>query len=381
VLRFPNASTSGPIVCNRSGFCFGFEFYAVRTEPEIGLAFVDGNGESTVLQDLWPYHFAAYEEVRFHFEVSVRFRPGDDGLCFPARGSGTMNTGVTPAFSQGTASKRSVPRYELTVPLALTVLRSGIPNNIPGRTLEISEGGMGVVPASQLIVGESVRVEFLVPHTGALVRATAVVRYQHERCFGLQFLRLPVEQQSIVRYWTRREGELLLAAQADDTLGEAVAKPKLPADFENSENSTRKFGIRRIVAFAGSMTVIAAVLGWWQWQQGWAELEAQLPAKETVVVQPQLKVPADAMGRRIIHQVMPEYPELARQAGVQGTVVLDTVVSVEGAVTQVKFVSGPEALSQAAKDAVRWWRYEPYFVNGQPATVETTVAVDFRLAN
>ena len=155
---------------------------------------------------------------------------------------------------------------------------------------------MGVVPASQLLVGESVRVEFLVPHMSSPVRATAVVRYQRERCFGLQFLRLPVEQQSIVRYWTRCEGELLLAAQGGATLGEAVAKRKLPPDFENSENSTRKFGIRRIVAFAVSITVIAAVLGWWQWQQGWAELEAQLPAKETVVVQPQLKVPADAMG-------------------------------------------------------------------------------------
>jgi len=289
-----------------------------------------------------------------------------------------MITGVKLAFSQGTASTRSVPRYKLTVPLALTVLRSGIPNNIPGRTLEIGEGGMGVVPASQLLVGESVRVEFLVPHMSSPVRATAVVRYQRERCFGLQFLRLPVEQQSIVRYWRRREGELLLAAQAGATLGEAVAKPKLPPD---SENSTRKFGIRRIVASAVSIMAIAAVLGWWHWQQGWAELEAQLPAKETVVVQPQLKVPADAMGRRIIHQVMPEYPEVARQAGVQGTVVLDTVVSVEGAVTQVKFVSGPEALSQAAMDAVRWWRYEPYFVDGQPATVETIVAVDFRLVN
>jgi TonB family protein len=240
---------------------------------------------------------------------------------------------------------------------------------------------MGVVPASQLLVGESVRVEFLVPHTSALVRATAVVRYQRERCFGLQFLRLPVEQQSIVRYWTRREGELLLAAPAGAPLEEGVAKPKLPPDFENSENSTRKFGIRRIVAFAVSLTVIAAGLGWWQWQQEWAELEAQLPARETMVVPPQWRVPAEEMGRRIIHQVMPEYPELARQAGVQGTVVLDTVVSVEGAVTQVKFVSGPEALSQAAMDAVRWWRFEPYFVNGQPATVETTVAVDFRLAN
>ncbi len=290
-------------------------------------------------------------------------------------------TGVTPAFSQGTASKRSVPRYKLTVPLALTVLRSGIANNIPGYTLEIGEGGMGVVPASQLLVGESVRIEFLVPHMSSPVRATAVVRHQRDRYFGLQFLHLPDEQQSVVRYWTRREGELLLAAQAGASLGGAEAKPKLPPDFENPENSTRKFGIRRIVAFAISITVIAAVLGWWHWQQEWAELEAQLPAKETVVVQPQLTVPPDAMGQRIIYQVMPEYPEFARQAGVQGTVVLDTVVSTEGAVTHMKFVSGPEALSQAAMDAVRWWRYEPSFVNGQPATVETTVAVDFRLAN
>ena len=292
-----------------------------------------------------------------------------------------MSTGVTPALSQPTESKRSVPRYELTVPLALTALRSGMPNTIPGRILEIGEGGMGVIPESQLIVGESVRVEFLVPHTSALVRATAVVRYQHERCFGLQFLRLPVEQRSIVRYWTRREGELLLAAQAGSTLGEAVAIPKVPSAFENPENSTSQFGIRRIVAFAVSLTVIAAVLGWWQWQQEWAKIEAQLPARETMEVRPQWSVPPEEMGRRLVHQVMPEYPEHARQAGVQGTVVLDIVVSVEGAVTQVKFVSGPEALSQAAMDAVRWWRFQPYFVNTQPATVETTVAVDFQLAN
>jgi len=236
---------------------------------------------------------------------------------------------------------------------------------------------MGVVPASQLLVGESVRVEFLVPHMSSPVRATAVVRYQHERCFGLQFLRLPVEQQSIVRYWTRRQGELLLAAPADDVL-EAVEEPQLLPDLEDS---TRKSGIRRIVALVVSITVISAVLGWRQWQQGWAELEAQLPAKDTVVVQPQWRVPPDAMAQRIVYHVIPEYPELARQSGVQGTVVLDTVVSVEGSVTQMKFVSGPNVLSQAAMDAVRWWRYEPYFVNGRPATVETTVAVDFRLAN
>jgi len=332
-----------------------------------------------VLLDLWRCCFAGYEKERLHSAVSVRFHPGDDGSRFPTRRNSKMSTGATPALSQPTESKRSVPRYELTVPLALTVLRSGIPNTIPGRALEIGEGGMGVFPASQLIVGESVRVEFLVPHTSKLMRATAVVRYQHERCFGLQFLRLPVGQQAIVRYWTRREGELLLAAQAGATSREAVAKREVPPDFENSENSTRNFGIRHIVAFAVSLTVIAAVLGWWQWQHGWAELEAQLPPREAVVMQPELKVPADELGKRLIHKVMPEYPELARRAGVQGTVAVDIVVSVEGTVTQVRFVSGPKALSQAAMDAVRWWRFEPYSVNGQPATVETTVFVNFQL--
>jgi TonB family protein len=260
-------------------------------------------------------------------------------------------------------------------------LRSGIPNHILGRTFEIGEGGIGVLPGSELLVGEFVRVEFPVPHKSSPVRATAVVRYQREQCFGLQFLRLPVREQSIVRDWTRREGGLLWAAQANTTLGEAVAKPELPPDFENSENSTGRFGIRRIVAFAFFITMIAAVLGGWRWQQGWAELEAEPPAKEAAVVQPELMVPAEEMGRRIVYQVMPEYPEPARQGRVQGTVVLDTVVSVKGAVTQARLVSGPEALSQAAMDAVRRWRYEPYFVNGQPASVETTVAVDFRLAN
>jgi TonB family protein len=297
-----------------------------------------------------------------------------------------MSTGTTPAFSLGTTPKRRVPRYKLTVPLDLTVLRSGTPDNIPGRTLEIGEGGMGVVVASQLLLGESVRVEFLLPHMSTPVRATAVVRYQRERCFGLQFLRLPDEQQSIIRYWTRHEADVALvaqknhAAQASAASEEAVAKPAPLPDFKDSENSSRRFRVWRIVAFAVPIIVVA-VLGWWRWQQGWTELEAQVPAKDAAVAKPQLQVPAEAMQRRITHKVTPEYPEGARRAGVQGTVTLDTVVNAEGAVTQVKVVSGPEVLSRAAIDAVRWWRYEPYLVDGQPAAVETTVSVGFRLAN
>jgi TonB family protein len=289
-----------------------------------------------------------------------------------------MNTGVSPPFSQETSPKRSVPRYKLAVPLDLTVLRSGIPNHISGHAFEIGEGGMGVVPASQLLVGESVRVEFPFPHMDSPVHATAVVRYQRERRFGLQFLRLPVEQQSMVSYWTRRQGELLLAPADDAMEGVEEEAPQLLPDLEDA---TRKSGRVRIVALVVFIIVISAGLGWWHWQQRWAELEAKLPANDTAALQPQWTVPPDVMAQRIVYHVTPEYPEFARQAALQGTVVLDAVVSKQGAVTQMRFVSGPDALSQAAMDAVRWWRYEPYLVDGQAATVETTVAVDFRPAN
>jgi TonB family protein len=299
-----------------------------------------------------------------------------------------MITQTAPEVSRAKMPKRKVPRYKLTIPLELTVLRAGIPDNIRGRALEMGEGGMGVVAASRLHLGESVRVEFLLPHMTSPVRATAVVRYQRERSFGLQFLRLPVEQQSIIRYWTRCEGDLLLttqkapAAEADATLlGETATQATQLPNFAASKNSRRRFLMQDMVLFAIAVIVVAAVLGWWRWQQGWKALEKQIPARTTVAAKPEVKVPNDAMQQRIRHLVRPEYPEDARQAGVQGTVVLDAVVSPEGAVTRVKFISGPEQLSPAAIDAVRWWRYEPYLVNGQPATVETTVAVDFRLAN
>lgn len=225
---------------------------------------------------------------------------------------------------------------------------------------------MGVVAASRLLIGEPVRVEFLVPHTSVPVKATAVVRYQSDRCFGLQFLRLPIEQQSMIRYWTRREGELLLGSDNER---------------ESTEESKPESSSRRLVSFLTVMAVLLAVFGWWHWQRGWSELEAEIPALAVSSIPPELRVPSDVMQRQLVHRFMPEYPEAARQAGTQGTVVLDTAIDASGAVTDVRVVSGPEALSQTAADAVRWWRYDPYVVNGKATPVQTTVAVDFRLGN
>lgn len=298
-----------------------------------------------------------------------------------------MSTDTAAGIALEVAPQRKLPRYKLAVPLDLRVLRSGVPDRIPGRTLEIGEGGIGVVVASQLLLGESVRVEFLLPHMTTPVRATAVVRYQRERCFGLQFLRLPVEQQSIIRYWTRREGEVRLGSGRADAVPQSSAieeqpiQPEPVVESEIPESPRGSAWIRRIAAFAVPILVIAGSLGWWRWQQGWTQLEAPVLANELLTVKPQLTVPADVMEQRVVHKVIPDYPESARQAGVQGTVVLNAVVGADGNVTQVTVVSGPEALARAAVAAVRWWRYEPYSVNDRALPVETTVRVDFRFAN
>jgi TonB family protein len=272
-----------------------------------------------------------------------------------------------------------VPRYKLTVSLDLTVLRAGIPDRISGHTLELGEGGLGVRTASQLVVGESVRVEFLVPHMNLPVRATAVVRYQRDRCFGLQFLRLPAEQQSIIRYWTRREGELVLGSRtAARPIKEAVERVPLTSYVE-AEAAEPGSGKRRIGGLLVVLVLIGSGLVWWRWQQGWHELEGQAAGKEAAIMRPQAEVPAEVMERRILHKFLPDYPQEARQAGVQGTVVLDAIVGTTGSVERLKPIRGPEALAQAAMDAVRWWRYQPYVVNGQAVAVETTVELDFQL--
>jgi TonB family protein len=287
----------------------------------------------------------------------------------------TMSTGTSPAAQVDT--KRSVPRFKLTVPAEVTVLRSGMPENVPGRTVELGEGGIGVVLASRLLLGESVRVEFLLPHTTAPVRATAVVRYQRELCCGLQFVRLPAEQQSTIRSWTRCEAALSFSGKDAQPDRPAVLLPE--ETISQVPATPRNWG--RWIAAAVFALIAAATLQWWYWQQEWKELEAQVPQSQTISTPQLLKVPGDVMQQRLRHRVAPDYPPEARRAGVQGTVLLDVVVSATGAVTDVEYLSGPEALSRAALDAVRWWKYEPYLLNNQPVPVETTVAVNFHLAN
>jgi protein TonB len=83
---------------------------------------------------------------------------------------------------------------------------------------------------------------------------------------------------------------------------------------------------------------------------------------------------------RILHRILPVYPPLAKQARLQGTVILNAMISKEGTIQDLKVASGPALLIQAAIEAVKQWTYKPYLLNGEPVEVQTEIEVHFTLS-
>jgi protein TonB len=101
------------------------------------------------------------------------------------------------------------------------------------------------------------------------------------------------------------------------------------------------------------------------------------PPKE--VVPTRVTRGGDVQMASILNRVQPIYPILAKQARVQGTVRLNTVIDKDGRVIEVKYMSGPAMLMQAAMDAVKQWRFKPTTLNGTPVQVECVFEVTFNM--
>ena len=82
----------------------------------------------------------------------------------------------------------------------------------------------------------------------------------------------------------------------------------------------------------------------------------------------------------LIKKVQPTYPPLARQARIQGKVLLQAEISKDGTIENLRLLSGHPMLAPAAIEAVKQWRYKPYMLNGEPVAVETQVEVNFTLS-
>src|SRR5437879_543233 len=82
----------------------------------------------------------------------------------------------------------------------------------------------------------------------------------------------------------------------------------------------------------------------------------------------------------LIKKIQPPYPPLARQARIQGQVVLQAEISKDGSIQNLRLISGHPMLAPSAIEAVKQWRYKPYYLNGEPVEVETQITVIFSLS-
>ncbi len=104
------------------------------------------------------------------------------------------------------------------------------------------------------------------------------------------------------------------------------------------------------------------------------------PPPPPKVTPKRVTVGGNVQAARLVNKVQPQYPPLARQTRISGTVKLHAIIGKNGAVEQLQVVSGHPLLVQSALDAVRQWRYQPTLLNGDPVEVDTEIDVIFSLA-
>ena len=93
-----------------------------------------------------------------------------------------------------------------------------------------------------------------------------------------------------------------------------------------------------------------------------------------------MRVGGDIKPPEKIKDVPPKYPKEAKEAGVQGIVILEGIIDHRGNVTDVRVLRSIPLLDQAAIDAVKQWKYEPTLLEGLPVPIVMTVTVNFTLS-
>jgi protein TonB len=109
-------------------------------------------------------------------------------------------------------------------------------------------------------------------------------------------------------------------------------------------------------------------------------LSSQPVAVPKVAAPTRVRVSGGVQAGLLIKKVQPNYPPLARQARIQGVVLLHAEISKDGTIQNLQLISGHAMLAPAAIEAVKQWRYKPYLLNGEPVAVETEVQVNFSLS-
>jgi TonB family protein len=147
-----------------------------------------------------------------------------------------------------------------------------------------------------------------------------------------------------------KKGPSVLPARK--SAAQEVLQPPAPADLAVTENADAK-------ALGGIMSAT--------------------PVNMPTAVPQVVKVSQGVSEGLLVKRVQPVYPAQARQMRVQGPVQLQATISKDGAITNVKVMSGSPQLSRAAVDAVKQWKYKPYYLNNEPVEIQTQIIVNFKL--
>jgi len=273
----------------------------------------------------------------------------------------------------------------MQAPLDVTVLRSGVPDTVPGRSVNVCERGIAAMIAGELVPGESVGVEVQLSEAREPLRTRATVRYQDRLQCGLEFVAMSTEQRAAIRDWAKESKVETQISNGPGRLAETMENRKVAETKGKSSPigpppAKANWKRRGLWGLAGLVVIgIALAVLWWRWNRAWEDLESGLKISDSASQEKaRAQVPAEVMQKLLVHRVEPVYPAEARKENLEGIIALDIVVGRDGTVLSMRALNGPDVLARAAMDALRWWKFEPYRVNGEPAVVETTVAVEFK---
>jgi len=217
------------------------------------------------------------------------------------------------------------------------------------------------------------------------VLAKARVCYQERLRCGLQFLSIPPEQRELLGAWSLelRAAPTFSAPEKPVAPSQPVqrAEAPLPKFLADSAASTARgettpgYLRRKIFMLLAASVIVAAGVGWWQWEQGCRNWS---PVCRVVRWKRLRRFPSvvgfEVMQQLLVHKVDPVAPTGGR---IRGVAVVSAVIGRDGSVIKV-CRKWPGTAGALCFGFVQWWKFEPYRQNGIPVEVETSLAIEFR---
>jgi hypothetical protein len=189
-----------------------------------------------------------------------------------------MSAAATRAPIRAELTRRRTPRYAAALPVDVTVLRSGVPRLLPGRSFNLGPGGVGVALAGELRLGDLVGLELRLPSGDEPLRAKAVVRHRRLLACGLQLLSLSAEQVEMIQLCANHVA--LSTPQTPLPSDAPTASAEESAASREMKPRSQHPILRRTLLAALAMVLAGGALGWWHWNQAWKELESRVPAAQ-----------------------------------------------------------------------------------------------------